>query len=49
MARRTVGKTVTRKGIRVNKETGKATVAVTRKPKGLAAKLVDKALKAAGR
>ena len=40
----------TRHGVRVSKTTGKATVVRTsRKPKGIAAKLIDAALKKAGK
>lgn len=45
---RKVGKTVTRKGVRVN-AAGQPKVVTTRKPKGIAAKLLDAALKAAGK
>ena len=38
-----------RKGVRVNKTTGKAKVVVTKPAKGLLGKLADKALKAAGK
>lgn len=42
-----VGKTVTRKGVRMTAQGPK--VVVTRKPKGIAAKLLDKVLKANGK
>jgi len=47
MSKRKVGKTVVRKGVRITSQG--ARVVTTRRPKGVAARLLDAALRKAGR